>query len=807
VGWRVTAADKGAPAGRSARRWFLFLLFFHLLPVPWFLVVVAGLAPASFLTAASLASLFNTDSDSFAFAALLLGPALGGMLACTLFAFLVTAGIGLIGSRGIRTAMLVIIATLTCGVALMPIYVSGGHGPTDSFGVLDFITVLGEFNIPATAATSYFAAVAALLGLLLFYQYAPQRFPSLPFGRGQRKQIFRRSLLAGVVLFVASLLWVHRLLIFVYPLASAGFASAQYYLAIELREQSVARGGGGVTARGWLERAAEQGHVEAAMALARTPRSAEDKLRWLTQAAEGGHPEAQYELYRFLMRKTPSPEQMAQALEWLRSAAEDGEAGAQYELGRLYVKGSERPAMQQDLEAARKWWERAAAQEHGRAMEELARRLNRGTDGFPRDPERAAGLLRKVAEGYRQGSHGLPENARMAAGSVQRADAILDLQRRVDAGEPEALATLGRQLLSPSTATSQTKTEGVALLERAAESGDADLLYELGAIFMFGNHGVAKDFDRGRPWWVRAAEQGHVRTMAYLAAAYRNGQYGYPVDLLRAKSLTAELVTAYRDGRPGVDPDPERERYWARELKHFDRLFEQSGGEYLPLDTLRRNADANDPAAQYQLGRQMLLSGAAPERQEGLRWIERAAANGLAEAQYRLVTYYENRARIMRDDPQRGVALLEAAASQDHLPAMGVLALAHYKGNFGLPRDYRQARDWYRKLLEVHATGNYLGEIDDRFLAFQRRQLGYTEKALTIQEEKEARYRQASPLEREIIAIEERYHKQYEKAVNALDRRDGSRAGKQRFREEVKRLRLHYIELREREIDALRGRG
>ena len=45
-------------AGRAAVRWFIFLVFFHLLPVPWFMVVVAGLAPASFLFAMGVAGLF-----------------------------------------------------------------------------------------------------------------------------------------------------------------------------------------------------------------------------------------------------------------------------------------------------------------------------------------------------------------------------------------------------------------------------------------------------------------------------------------------------------------------------------------------------------------------------------------------------------------------------------------------------------------------------------------------------------------------------------------------------------------------------
>jgi hypothetical protein len=55
---------RNLPAGRAAARWFLFLVFYHLLPVPWFMFVVAGLAPASFLLAAGVAGLFNTDFDS-----------------------------------------------------------------------------------------------------------------------------------------------------------------------------------------------------------------------------------------------------------------------------------------------------------------------------------------------------------------------------------------------------------------------------------------------------------------------------------------------------------------------------------------------------------------------------------------------------------------------------------------------------------------------------------------------------------------------------------------------------------------------
>ncbi len=80
-------------AGRAAVRWFIFLVFFHLLPVPWFMVVVAALAPASFLFAIGVAGLFNSDFDSLPMAVMFLAAALISGLIFVLLANLLTAGI------------------------------------------------------------------------------------------------------------------------------------------------------------------------------------------------------------------------------------------------------------------------------------------------------------------------------------------------------------------------------------------------------------------------------------------------------------------------------------------------------------------------------------------------------------------------------------------------------------------------------------------------------------------------------------------------------------------------------------------
>lgn len=791
------------PPGRTAIRWFLFLVFFHLVPIPWYMAVVVGLAPAAFLLALGLAGLFNTDSESLVMAGMLLVPALLGGLALVFLSYLLAAVIGRLKYPAVRSLILLTMLAAACGSALFPIYLSAGHSGGKSYNLLDFLTVLESFRVSPALPLAYFAGLTLLLSGLLVYQHTPERFAGFIPGRKRRRTFLRWGLASGVILFVALFCWVHRVYFFVYPLAQMGFPSAQYRLAMVIREQAGSEYSKGVSSRMWLERAAAQGHLKAALALARYPRSAEDKLHWLTIAADGGLAEAQYQLYRLRATSGAKGSDKTKAGAWLRAAADGGNPDAQFELGRYLVQGDDALGIMKDSQMARQWWEKAAGNEHGRAMAELAKRYQWGTDGFIRDPRRAANLLEKVAEGYRMGRYGLPENEQMAAGSLEQAEEITALEERVARGDPEAQATLGRQLLGEPGITPETTAEGVALMEKAGDQGRADVQYELGAIFFYGSHGIEQDYDRGRRWWDQAVAQRHVPTMERVAPAYQKGQFGYPVDLLKSKSLIMLLVAAYREGL-GVEPDAARESYWTGELKYLDRLFVQAGGDYQPLDDLRRRAEAGETPAQYQLARQLLIAGPAAERKKGLIWLKKAAEGGDAEAQYRLVTYYENQAHLMRDDPARGTALLRRAAEQNHLRAMGELALAYEKGRNGLAQDFRQAENWYRKLLDIYASGRYLGDVDDRFINFQRRRLAIVNKAGNAQEERTRKFEQASPLERRVMEIEDSYHKEYERAVNNLDRRDGSPAGKALFRAEVERLRLKYAEQRDAEIEKIR---
>ena len=682
--------QKVPPPSRAAIRWFLFLTYYHLLPVPWYMAVVAGLAPASFLFAAGMTSLFLPDNDSLAFAAFLLAPALVAGLVFYLVAWLISLLIMKIHLPLLRTLALILLLAICLGVGMTPIFLTGGHGSPSSYSLFGFIDVLGEFRIPTSASLVYFSGLAVILLSLLGYQFwAVQREPVPVQTWLKRRRIRRRILVTCLLTLLLVFGWTQHVLLVVKPLADMGFASAQYRLAMYIKEQSGSSYGSGY--HDWLVRAAEQGHLEAARQLVLHPRSKAEKLRWLTLAAEGGMADAQYEIYLVLLKPDPGVEVSGSARNWLEKAAENGQMDAEYTLGHHYLNGHAKLGIEKDLSKVRRWWERAADHGHGQAMIDMAWRYEKGVDGFTRDPQRAIELLNRVAEGYQSRLYGLSQNQRMADARRAHAEQIATLEARLAEGDSQAQAQLGRELLRASEASPETLSQGLSFLEKAAQQGDPQLQYELGGIFLFGRHGQQIDLPRGRNWWAQALTQNHVKTMEYVAPAYQSGRFGYPVDLLKSKSLVGRLVEAYRDGLYGVDPDPDKERYWSDELKYFDRLFELAGGSYQSPDALQQKADAGDVQAQYQLGRQMLVGGSAEQRQQGLVWIERAAEEGYAEAQYRLVTYFERQVGIMRTDPVRGVGFLKAASAQNHLPAMATLALGYYKGRYGLSRDYRQA--------------------------------------------------------------------------------------------------------------------
>jgi len=94
-----------------------------------------------------------------------------------------------------------------------------------------------------------------------------------------------------------------------------------------------------------------------------------EAVKWYRKAAEQGNADAQAHLARMYQSGSGVTKDEAEALKWNRKAAEQGNAIAQYNLGCLYQHSS----VEKNLTEARKWYSRAATQQHDEAKKALER--------------------------------------------------------------------------------------------------------------------------------------------------------------------------------------------------------------------------------------------------------------------------------------------------------------------------------------------------------------------------------------------------------------------------------------------------
>ena len=111
---------------------------------------------------------------------------------------------------------------------------------------------------------------------------------------------------------------------------------------------------------------------------------------------------------------------------------------------------------------------------------------------------------------------------------------------------------------------------------------------------------------------------------------------------------------------------------------------------------LRAAAIAGDPAAAYEVASRFAEGrGVPPSNEDEARWLDRAARQGLAPAQFRLGGLYE-RGIGVKKDLLRARDLYLAAAQKGNAKAMHNLAVLYAEGVSGTP-DYNSAAIWFRK--------------------------------------------------------------------------------------------------------------
>ena len=215
------------------------------------------------------------------------------------------------------------------------------------------------------------------------------------------------------------------------------------------------------------------------------------------------------------------------------------------------------------------------------------------------------------------------------------------LKSAADAGDPASQAAVGATLLAAAGTDAQ-RRQAMDLVERGAHGGNA-----FGARLRAHHSMRAQQWPQAEGWLIGAAQTGDLEALLALAALYERshpGVQGTPqqaidtyqslsdeIDSAEARRRLADMAIAGR----GMDKDPERARQW-----------------------LLADAEKGDGESAARLGLAYLVADfGARDEAAGVRWMERAIADGFVQAYIDYAAWYFYRNGNTLDARRRGIEL------------------------------------------------------------------------------------------------------------------------------------------------------
>lgn len=536
-------------------------------------------------------------------------------------------------------------------------------------------------------------------------------------------------------------------------LAQEGLAEAQYQVA-----RAYLRGSGVPPNRSqglqWLERAAEQDHIEAQYAMASlavqggleantglfgaSAMTADKpagpdfaKAAFWAERASAKSPAAQALLGYILNSGPEEIRDPARAAELYRISAEAGSAQGHLGVAMGMLRGDQRD----QWDAAKPHLEQAAAANLPLAHYLLGVGAERGAWGEA-DLERAAECFSRAAAGGAR-----PGMARYGLALLQGRGIARDpvtgetwLRRAALAGDAEAATVVG-DLYAKEGELPPNYSEAAIWFRVAADLGHAAAARTLGQYYLTGN-GVGRDLEEAAAWFRKAAAAGDRDAVARLASLSLQGATG-EADRVRTREW---FETAARGGDPVA-------------AYNFGVCLAEGSGiardDREAMAWFRRAAETV-PSAQYWLGR-MLTEGRGTDRDEveGRLWMSRAAASGLADAQVAVAEMLVNGRGGPRDHAA-ALAMFRRAADAGHVGgAFGVGAMLG--GGHDVPEQREEAFEWFmRAATQRHPHAQLMV---GRYLAYGA--AGRTDRAAAINWLRRARAQGIFEAERDLERLAE----------------------------------------------------
>ena len=294
--------------------------------------------------------------------------------------------------------------------------------------------------------------------------------------------------------------------------ASKGGIEDYYYLGI-MFESGIGVEQSAKQARLWYLKAAERGHVDAMVPLARMVAESNpaQSARWFARAAGYNVPEAQFSLGKALLNGFGVEKDVPLACTWFAQAARTGHACAQFELAELLLT---------NLAALSLSWILAAAHSGiAQAQYVMGERSATG-DGIQQDQGQACKWYQLAAEQEHADAQCALAMCYSAGLGVEldTAMAFYWFERAAEKGNARAQWNLGQLLAVGIPSVPQDSKQAMLLCKRAANAGFVPAQATLGTLFA-----RAKKYDRAVDWWTKAANRNDQEAQYNLANAYLKG--------------------------------------------------------------------------------------------------------------------------------------------------------------------------------------------------------------------------------------------------------------------------------------------
>ena len=415
------------------------------------------------------------------------------------------------------------------------------------------------------------------------------------------------------------------------------------------------------------------------------PQNIEQALHWLKMSAQQGFRFAQNNLGLMYQNGYGTPVDHTEAFYWFQLAAWQDYPEAQFNLGIMYYEGY---GVAQDYEESFKWQEQAAENGNANAQFNLGTMYYEGI-GVDQDYYKAFAWSQAAArQGHMEAQNNLGSLYAEGKGTEKNETlAFIWYKQAAEQGYENAQIILA-DIYYRGIGINPNHQQAIHWYKKLAAAGNAHAQYNLGTIYYNGEH-IEPDYKEGLKLFQQAAAQDHRQAQYQMGYIYENGI--------------------------GVMQNYEQALGWYRKAVGYP------GGI---------------AAAQYKLG-YMYEKGIGTHQNQysAIYYYENAAAQGHAEAQYRLGNIYFLQAYdAIESQEENGLSEGEneedqeylynqtlnwytKAAAQGHAAAQNKIGFMYAKG-LGVEQDTTVALSWFTKAGEqliqqrdIHAESNNTDEI------------------------------------------------------------------------------------------------